>query len=274
MTLSMQSPRPLYQQVKDYILTRIESGEWPPDTRVPSESMLVRQLKVSRMTVNRALRELSAEGRLVRLQGVGTYVAPLKPLSTMFEIRSISEEIRQWGGEHSCEVYLLAEEKVFPELAYLIGLPVGAPAYHSIIVHKNREVPLLLGDRWVNPLLVPDYIHQDFTAITPTDYLLKVVPATDVEHIIEAILPDEMMQRLLTIDASEPCLMLHRQTWSGRQVVTHSRFIYPGSRNRIGGRLKPLPHNRTQWGSKALARSEQDNTAPHGSADKTLKIMK
>lgn len=274
MTLSIQSPRPLYQQVKDYILTRIESGEWGPDTRIPSENMLVRQLKVSRMTVNRALRELAAEGRLVRLQGVGTYVAPLKPLSTMFEIRSISEEIRQWGGEYSCEVYLLAEEKVFPELAYLIGLPVGAPAYHSIIVHKNRGVPLLLGDRWVNPLLAPDYIHQDFTAVTPTDYLLKTVPATDVEHIIEAILPDEMMQRLLAIDAREPCLMLHRQTWSGRQVVTHSRFIYPGSRNRIGGRLKPLPHNRSQWGRQALAGREGDKSGRPAPADGPLEHVK
>ncbi|RTZ97716.1 MAG: histidine utilization repressor, partial [Deltaproteobacteria bacterium] len=94
MISSQTAPRALYLQVKDYILERIGSGKWPPDQRIPSENQLVKRLGVSRMTVNRALRELSAEGRLVRIQGVGSFVAHPRPLTTLFQIISIDKEIR------------------------------------------------------------------------------------------------------------------------------------------------------------------------------------
>ena len=54
--LSRQRPTALYQQVKNYIIERIRTGEWPPETRVPSENTLIKQMGASKMTVNRALR--------------------------------------------------------------------------------------------------------------------------------------------------------------------------------------------------------------------------
>lgn len=240
MKISTQAPQALYQQVKTYILEHIDSGKWPPDTKIPSENQLVKSLNVSRMTVNRALRELSENDRLVRIQGVGTYVAHPKPVVTLFEIRSIDDEIKEWGGEYSCSIDLLQEEKAFAELAVAMEIPVGSRVFHSVIVHKSSGKPVMLGDRFVNPLYAPDYLEQDFTKITPSKYLLSIVPASDVEHIIEADLPDERVQGLLAIGALEPCLILHRQTWAGKGVVTHSRMTYSGSAHRMGGRFKPV----------------------------------
>ena len=72
------SPAPIYQRVKEAIRQKVISQEWLPHQRVPSESELVKALDVSRMTINRALRELTADGILERQQGVGTFVAPQK----------------------------------------------------------------------------------------------------------------------------------------------------------------------------------------------------
>ncbi len=66
--VSDSMPAPLYARVKQHISSRIVDGSWPPHHRVPSEAELVGSLGVSRMTVHRALRELTAEGMLVRLQ--------------------------------------------------------------------------------------------------------------------------------------------------------------------------------------------------------------
>ena len=76
---------PLYASVKRSILDRIRSGEWASGHRIPSESELVAELGVSRMTVNRALRELSMEGVLVRMQGLGSFVAEGKQPLGVFE---------------------------------------------------------------------------------------------------------------------------------------------------------------------------------------------
>ncbi|STR46286.1 Histidine utilization repressor [Klebsiella oxytoca] len=72
------APAPFYEKVKQAISEKIHSGVWRPHDRIPSEAELVAQFGFSRMTINRALRELTDEGLLVRLQGVGTFVAEPK----------------------------------------------------------------------------------------------------------------------------------------------------------------------------------------------------
>ena len=69
----------LYQQVKDFIAGRIQDGTWRPGDKLPSENDLVGQFGMSRMTVNRALRELVEQGRIRRVAGVGSFVADDKP---------------------------------------------------------------------------------------------------------------------------------------------------------------------------------------------------
>ena len=64
---------PIYEQVKVFIRTKIKSGDWVAGNPVPSESAFMHQFGVSRMTVNRALRELMAEGVVRRVQGSGTF---------------------------------------------------------------------------------------------------------------------------------------------------------------------------------------------------------
>lgn len=75
---SRSAPAPFYEKVKMEISEKISSGIWQPHDRIPSEAELVAQYGFSRMTINRALRELTDEGLLVRLQGVGTFVAEPK----------------------------------------------------------------------------------------------------------------------------------------------------------------------------------------------------
>ena len=67
-TLPRNSTRPLYRQIQDSILDKIRNGSWPPGEKVPSENTLVEDLGVSRMTINRALRELTQQGYLERVR--------------------------------------------------------------------------------------------------------------------------------------------------------------------------------------------------------------
>lgn len=230
---------PLYQQVKYYILEGIRAGTLKPGMKIESEVDLVKKLNVSRMTVNRALRELTADGRLTRIQGSGTFIAQKKPQSALLEIRSIGHEIKERGGEYSCDVHLLQEEKARPSLALKMGLKPYASVYHSIIVHKDKGIPIQLGYRFVNPEIAPDYLKQDFSAVDVATYLLSQVTPTMVEHVVEAIIPEPWIRDLLVINASEPCLALHRTTWVDEMVATITTFYSPGSRYTLGGRFTP-----------------------------------
>ncbi|PRD43243.1 histidine utilization repressor [Phyllobacterium phragmitis] len=224
---------PLYAGVKQMILDRIHSGEWPPKHRVPSENELVAELGVSKMTANRALRELASEGELVRIQGVGSFVAERKGTSALFEVRNIADEIAERGHIHLALVVFLREEDASPAIADALDLPIGARVFHSLIVHSENGVPVQIEDRHVNPAAAPAYLEQDFTTITPNAYLTREAPLSGSEHIVEATMPEPWECKLLVILRNEPCLTIRRRTWSSKQVVSFARLIYPGNRYRL-----------------------------------------
>lgn len=228
-----------YEQVKAYVRNGIDSGAWRAGDRIPSELSLVHTLGVSRMTINRALRELSDEGVLTRLSGIGTFVAEAKPLSTLMTIAHIGDEIRSRGHAYSFTILLQTRETAPVSVSSALGLPPGASVFHVICVHHENGLPVQLEDRYVNPALAPDFLAQDFNARRPSEYLYSTVPLDEIEHVVDAVLVTPTEAKLLDIPQSEPCLTLMRRTWTDGVAVTFARFIHPGSRYRLGCRFAP-----------------------------------
>ncbi|MER9485742.1 histidine utilization repressor [Mesorhizobium sp. M0563] len=230
---------PLYEKVKDYILTNIGTGRWSKDRKLPSENEFVATLGVSRMTVHRALRELTSAGFLIRLQGVGTFIAPPRPQSALIEINNIAAEIVARGNRHRSAVIVLEEIMPTKELALSFEFAKRVSIYHSIVVNFENDLPVQLEERFVNPGLIPDYDKQDFSRTATYDYLMQKTPVTEVEHIISATPADAETARHLGIDAGSCCLLLHRRTWTGAVVATISKLTYVGSRYSLGSRYSP-----------------------------------
>jgi len=226
---------PVYQRIKDYLLERIHAGDWKEGDAIPSEQELSKQFGVSRMTVNRAVRELTAEQVLTRIQGSGTYVAQHKYQSTLVEIKSIAEEVHARGHRHRSELHLLERAKASELLALPFGLKPGAPLFHSVIVHFENEIPIQVEDRWVNPAVAPDYMQQDFSAITPNEYLMAAAPLQGVNYSIEALSPPREIAAMLHIQSKEPCLVLKRRTLSKGQAASVVTMWHPGSRYQFAG---------------------------------------
>lgn len=230
---------PLYQKIKEHILERIEAGAWQAASRVPSENELVKEFKVSRMTTNRALRELTDEGILVRIAGVGTFVADLKAQSHPLEIHNIAEEVRARGHQYSAKVLKCETVIAPPEQVERMKLIKECEIYHSIIIHYEQDFAIQLEDRYVNPMVAPGYVDQDFTVTTPYEYLMEIAPLQKVEHVVKAILPDENTKRLLQMTDDEACLLLKRRTWTRGNVASTAMLYHPGSRYELSGRFKP-----------------------------------
>ncbi|ACA89088.1 histidine utilization repressor [Shewanella woodyi] len=228
---------PKFAEIKQYILARIESGEWEEHTRVPSENQLAEQFECSRMTARRGLTELVESGVLERTQGLGTFVAELKSQSSMMAIRNIADEIKDRGHGYSVKQLELTSIEAIAPIAIALGLEAGSQVYYSVLVHCEDGVPLQLEERFVNPKLVPEYLAQDFTTQTPHEYLSQVAPLTEARHTLEAVVANQHNQQALSIEATEPCLQILRRTWSRQGVVSFAKLIHPGSRFRLGGHL-------------------------------------
>jgi GntR family histidine utilization transcriptional repressor len=231
--------QPLYLKVKRHILDNIGSGKWAESSRVPSENEIVKEFGVSRMTANRALKELSDEGVLVRIAGLGSFVAARQVRAHPLEIRSIADEIRERGHSHRAEVVSLERVRAVGELAGDFKLPPRTELYCSVIVHFENERPVQLEDRYVSPKVAPGYLAVDFSRMTPTEYLLEVAPLQEAEHLLRAVMPDDRTRKLLAMKRDEPCLLVIRRTWTDGEIASVARLYHPGSRYEMSGRFRP-----------------------------------
>ena len=228
-----------YARVKQFLKDGLASGRWPPGALMPSEAELVAQFQVSRMTANRAIRELQAEGLVVRTQGVGTFAAPLHRVSSTLTIHDLHDEIESRNHTHHAVVHLQQQEAATPALAAQLGVAPGSAVFHTLIVHHENGVPLQCEDRYVNPACAQHYLQADFTQITPTHYMFTATGLWRAQYSIEAARPTVQEARLLAITELEPCLIVVRRTFTRDAAITIARLVHPGQRYVLEGSFTP-----------------------------------
>ena len=233
------APGAPYTRVKQHLKDGLASGRWPAGALMPSEAELVLEFGVSRMTVNRALRELQAEGLVDRAQGLGTFAAQLHKVSSTLTIHDLHEEIVGRGHHHEAQVHLQRSEAAPAALAAQLGVECGAPVFHTLIVHLENGVPLQCEDRYVNPTAAPGYLQADFTRTTPTHVLFESTALWRAQYSIEAARPTAQEARLLGVDADTPCLIVVRRTFTRERPITIARLVHPGTRYSLHGEFQP-----------------------------------
>lgn len=231
--------KPRYQQLKEQIVAEISSGRLRPRDRVPSENELVGSAGVSRMTANRALRELTAEGYVERIAGVGTFVADLKAASHVLEVRNIADEIAHRGHRHSARVLSSRLARPDAVVAEALQLEPGEDVFHLLVVHRENGAPIQHESRYVHPAFAPDCLEQDFSRITPSAYLSAISPLQEAEQVVQAVMPDAAIRRNLEMGGGEPCLLVKRLTRAQGRPVSLAWLYHPGPRFELKGRYAP-----------------------------------
>ncbi|MFD0529813.1 GntR family transcriptional regulator [Kitasatospora arboriphila] len=128
-------PAPKYQRLAADLRRRIEAGEWQGGAQLPVETELEHHYGVARNTVRLAVDVLVNEGRLVRLQGKGTYLKQ----QPMLDHRAFGPP-RQAAGPQDC---LAAPSEVYAEEALAAGLLTCD--FEMLVVRARADIAELLG---------------------------------------------------------------------------------------------------------------------------------
>jgi GntR family histidine utilization transcriptional repressor len=247
----MNVAKPRYQQLKDLIIGRISAGELRPSDRVPSENDLVEAMNVSRMTANRALRELNDEGYVDRIAGRGTFVSDFRAQSHLLEVQNIADEIGGRGHTHSSVVVRQSCQRARGEVARALHVEQGTDVFHLLLVHCENGSPIQVEDRHVLASFAPECLHQNFAAITPSAYLTSIAPLQEAEQVVRAAMPNAAVRQHLDIPEGEPALVVIRRTWSKGRPVTFAHLYHPGSRFELSGHYALSNTSRRRRGGKA-----------------------
>ena len=231
--------QPRYLQIKRDLLDKIHTGILQPDDRIPSEHKLAKDYAVSRLTVQRAIRELVSEGLLRRAQGAGTFVTDFTHRFSLAEVRDVVDEITRIGGDPTTEVLLQRRLRPSPEIDELLELEQGVEVFQVSLLQSMDGEPVAHEERFAITDVYPDFLDQDFSRQSVFDYLATRSELEDVEHIVSAVHVDKKLATLLEIDTSEPCIRLQRRNWYKRQCVTLTRITYAGTRQVLASRFKP-----------------------------------
>jgi len=236
--VSERAPRePKYYLVKRHLLDLI--GSLPPGSLVPTERILTTELGTSRTTVRRALSELVGEGRLVRRQGSGTYVAEPK-ISWPLRMTSFTEQAVEAGYTATTESLDAGRRRADEDTAARLNLKVGAPVF---VIERLRlvngaamavELSQLSAARF--PGLVAKLRRE------PSLYRVLAGSYTgapvEADETIETAAASPRLAELLDTDTGAPMLVLSRHSFDASgEPVEWVRSWYRGDRYTFIARL-------------------------------------
>ena len=232
--LDKNSPIPLYFQLKQVLLAEISSGEYPPDSMLPTENELVEMFGISRTTVRQAVMDLVREGKLYRIKSKGTFIAQPKIMQSLtHKFRSLADEISDAGGAPRVEVNALEVVDMPEHLSGLRG-EKGKKAIYLSRTHYNGDIAVVHTETYYPYEGYEFLLEQDFTKERLYQVLSRY-PDKRVERIsrdIEAATASSMDVRNLGVRRGSPIHCFKNIGYNQKGEVVEISFAhYRGDRN-------------------------------------------
>lgn len=235
-TVDRNSPVPLYYQVKQSLLEKLENGTWKPGDLVPSEQELQETYGVSRITVRQALAELTHEGRFERHRGQGTFVANKQLVHNPSKRISITELMREQGIEPEWKIRQRDFVTPLPNIAETLGIRSNSKVYFVDFLLSADKEPI---GRHLTYLTKPVAESGAVASLSDDDLgaFFRTLPnreGTQVSRTIQSVPASSEEAKLLKVRAGFPILSIE-VTYSDANGVPfeHLRANYRGDRFRF-----------------------------------------
>lgn len=229
----LQASLPIYGRIRDELRQRIHAGAYAPHERLPSESDLMAQYSVSRITVRQALGELEKEGVLFKVPGKGAFVSKPKPFQQLARLQGFAEAMREHGHEIYNRLLGIRTLPANEAVAERLQLPVGAPVSELRRVRLLNREPVSLDVTYVAPhigerLARENLATRDVFVILENDYGIALGHA---DLAIDAQLADGDTATLLGLPSGAPLLRIERLTHDRSGTPIDFEYLYCRSDN-------------------------------------------
>lgn len=226
---SARPAAPLYEQIRQLIVSALAAGEWMPGDALPSEAALALRFGASAGTVRRALDELTAEHVVERRQGAGTFVAThTAPRSSYRFLRLVADD---GTTGFTRELLHCRRARATAETARALQLRTAEPVIEVRRLLLRAGRPVVLDDLWLPERYFKGLNADIIDAYPGTLYALFEehfrVHMVRAEEKLRAVAAGAEPARLLRLPAGTPLLSVERVAYTyGDRPVELRRGLY------------------------------------------------
>ena len=234
---------PLYIQIAEGLIQRIESGDLAPGERLPPERELSRMLGVNRMTLRRALMRLELQGLLNRRQGAGTYISEPKIERQADELVSFSRGMTRRGYLPGAKLLHFERKPAELRIARELCIPAGAEVFYFHRLRYLDREPVMLEEFWMPVDRFPDLetfdlINRFIFDIVETEYGLTV---TRARQSLEPVVATDYEAEMLDIRVGSPLMLERRLSFDEHdEPIEYGKDLYRGDRFRFVTEIAPM----------------------------------
>lgn len=225
-------PIPLYHQLEQHLLGRVESGEFASNGLLPSEEQLCESYGVSRITVRKALDCLTRQGTIIRRRGIGSYVAERNAGVRSVRLTGSLDEFLQSAAELRSQVISLGPCPANAEVVEALDLTEGETVTRLEIATSTKEG--VIGHLVI---FFPEEIGrnvtvEDVTKDVPVIRLIEQRLSLPIVRADQLIMPDiasVYVGGILGVSEHTPILRVRRiyYTTTGRPVEAAYIHYHP-----------------------------------------------
>jgi GntR family transcriptional regulator len=228
---------PKYAQVIDELRRRIESGEYPPGSLLPSEHQLSDEFQIARPTVVRALRVLRQDGWIETQQGKGSFVRGRPALAGLESPRTGEQALDRDEAREPGEVISAAITAPPARVTALLDAGKDEVLARRVLVRQEGEASELVT--WWVPAALAD--GTDLGSSEPLHGgvrgHLSRRKGVRVDHVLEQVTarhPTAQEARLLGVAKTAPLLAMYvaARDASGAPVLV-LEVVMPGDRHEL-----------------------------------------
>lgn len=219
---------PAYLQLRDVIRSKIEAGEYPLCSAIPSESELAEQYGVSRQTVHNAYNALIREGILCRVAGKGVFVLGKKVERDLDVLSGFNQTMREKHVTPSVKVLRQNLRNAGEYYGGMFGIaPTDEIYYIKRVCYANGE-PVSLEEIYVPQYVIPKMGGIDLSVFSVYEiYGIYGVNLQRAEQKLYLVYLDQKDARVLGIDTSLPVMNFESITYddTGRVVEFNRNYV-------------------------------------------------
>jgi GntR family transcriptional regulator len=235
------SKLPIYHQLYELLRNHIVRGEWQAGDILPSESELIEQYQISRITVRQALEALVNDGLIYRQRGRGTFVAHPTVEQGLSRIISFTEDMHQRGFKPGTEVLFHDLVSASAEIAKQLQVEPGEELVRIERLRLADGEPMSIEEshlvhRYCPGVLQHDYSENPLRQILEDDYGIRLVRA---KQVIRAIPASSQLAEKLSISPKAALLYIERVSYSTENIpIEFLRLYHRGDRYALYNELR------------------------------------